>query len=454
MRVLNLLSFNTFSKRVDLFKNDFGNKQSHKLALKYTIELFSSLTVKYHLAVSLYGFFLILIFMSQIFSGVMLSFSLIPECMLIPIVRDEEDLEDLYTDDFFWLHERGVDIIFIFSYLHLFRKLYLASYYMEQEYAWKSGVFSLMIIQLVTFLGLVLCCTHLSDITLKIASNTLHTFFFLKTKVYWWLFTDKNLNTDTTVRLAYGHYIVAFLLFSLATIHSIDMHYDWKPDYMYDGVDNELQWHNEVSTNEIWGFCEMMLFVFLVCLYLYHEPEALSYEIFMWGDVGAITDPKFNQVAPHWYFRPLMSFLLVVPHSFMGVFGLILFFFLLYHQITLSRSSEVDGFSKFSPAAAARLRLYRLHMNGQFEVEYNFFRQMTFFFFFVACMYTTTFLPNGKYYQLLGGNTGMLLSYFYIFFFLTFPGFRNFSFNRRTKRKIITTIRSLDRRFGGKNQFK
>jgi hypothetical protein len=84
-----------------VFKNDFTNRQSHRLALKYTIELFSSLTVKYHLAVSLYGFFLILIFMSQIFSGVMLSFSLIPECMLIPIVRDEEDLEDLYTDDFF-----------------------------------------------------------------------------------------------------------------------------------------------------------------------------------------------------------------------------------------------------------------------------------------------------------------------------------------------------------------
>jgi hypothetical protein len=31
----------------------------------------------------------------------MVSFSLIPEPMLIPMVRDEEDLEDLYTDDFF-----------------------------------------------------------------------------------------------------------------------------------------------------------------------------------------------------------------------------------------------------------------------------------------------------------------------------------------------------------------
>jgi len=31
----------------------------------------------------------------------MLSFSVVPEPMLIPIVRDEEDLEDLYADDMF-----------------------------------------------------------------------------------------------------------------------------------------------------------------------------------------------------------------------------------------------------------------------------------------------------------------------------------------------------------------
>ena len=34
--------------------------------------------------------------------------------MIVPIVRNEEDLEDLYIDDFFWMHERGVDLIFIF----------------------------------------------------------------------------------------------------------------------------------------------------------------------------------------------------------------------------------------------------------------------------------------------------------------------------------------------------
>ncbi len=31
----------------------------------------------------------------------MLAFSLVPEPMIVPLVRDEEDIEDLYTDDFF-----------------------------------------------------------------------------------------------------------------------------------------------------------------------------------------------------------------------------------------------------------------------------------------------------------------------------------------------------------------
>jgi hypothetical protein len=62
--------------------------------------------------------------------------------MLIPIIRDEEDLENLFIDDFFWLHERGVDLIFIFIYFHLLRKMYLNIFYLEQEFAWKSGVFS------------------------------------------------------------------------------------------------------------------------------------------------------------------------------------------------------------------------------------------------------------------------------------------------------------------------
>jgi len=50
---------------------------------------------------SLFGFFIILTVVSQLLSGTMLAFSFIPETMLVAISRDEEDIEDLYTDDFF-----------------------------------------------------------------------------------------------------------------------------------------------------------------------------------------------------------------------------------------------------------------------------------------------------------------------------------------------------------------
>jgi hypothetical protein len=59
------------------------------------------MSVAFHDINSLYGFFILLVVSSQLISGTMLSFSLIPEPMLVPMVRDEEDLEDLYTDDFF-----------------------------------------------------------------------------------------------------------------------------------------------------------------------------------------------------------------------------------------------------------------------------------------------------------------------------------------------------------------
>lgn len=76
---------------------------------------FSTLSVAFHDINSLYGFMVFLVVVSQLLSGTMLSFSLVPESMLIPMVRDEEDLEDLYIDDFFWFHERGVDLVFVFS---------------------------------------------------------------------------------------------------------------------------------------------------------------------------------------------------------------------------------------------------------------------------------------------------------------------------------------------------
>jgi len=65
------------------------------------LKYFSILAVSFHDINSLLGFFTFLTIFANLVSGTMLSFSLIPEPMFVPIVRNEEDLEDLYSDDFF-----------------------------------------------------------------------------------------------------------------------------------------------------------------------------------------------------------------------------------------------------------------------------------------------------------------------------------------------------------------
>jgi len=355
----------------------------------------------------------------------MLALSLLPEPMLIPVVRDEEDLEDLYIDDFFWLHERGVDLIFIFSYTHLFRKLYLNVFEYEHEAAWKSGVFTFLVFQVVVFCGLVLCCTHLSEITLTIAANILHTFFLFYGKAYWWVFTDKQLNCDTLIRLAYAHYLAAFYLAYIALLHGVDMHYDWKNEASYDGIETEMVWWDEALTSELGSTADVLVLIAAVCWYWYPEPEALSYEIFMWGDIGLVPDVRFYGVAPHWYFRPFMAWLIACPHHKTGIFGLIFFFFVLFHQPTLHGVSEQNNYLKRSLLfLRKKLGKSSFYASSYTNQEINLYYQ-TFYGFFIGCaLYTSSFLPYGRFYNRLGGNFGMLGAYMFVFVYLSFYIFR------------------------------
>ena len=140
---------------------------------------------------------------------------------------------------------------------------------LEQEYAWKGGVLLFLLTQFVIFSGLTLCCTHLSDITLTIATNAFHSFCLFVGKLYWLAFPDQTLNVDTVTRLAYLHYITAFLLAYFGTYHGVDMHYDWKPEESFEGVKQELNWYDEAVLNELGQFITMIIVIGIICVYLY-----------------------------------------------------------------------------------------------------------------------------------------------------------------------------------------
>lgn len=404
------------------------NKSYFSLSSTNVLNYFNSLNVAFHDLVSLFGFMVFLIIANQLISGTMLSFSLITEPMLIPLDREEEDVENIYIDDFFWLHERGVDLVFIFVFLHLFRKLYLNVHNLEKDYSWKSGVFAFLIIQLTVFLGLVLCCTHLSDVTLTIAKNAFRTFFLFIGKVEWLVLTDGMLNSDTVIRLAYAHYVVAFFLAFLGLSHGIDMHYDWQANAAYDGLKQELSWNDEVLRNELGKTFDVLVVLWCLCLILYSNTEPLSFEYFMWGDIGMITDVRFYSVAPHWYFRPYMAWLIACPYHYLGIFGLVFFFVVFFFQLNIFGHTDTGSAKKLKTIGLLPILLtsgnYYTIQWERIETETNLQWQLSFALFIIAIAYACSYLPYGRFYHSIGGNFMTLISYLYIFSYLGFTFFR------------------------------
>lgn len=352
-------------------------------------------------SISVLGVMLMLIIFNQLYSGLVCALYTVNESLLLVMSRDEVDMEELYSDDIFNLHERGVDLTFIFLYLHFFRKLYLKSFYLLQISAWKSGSLLFLLIHGVIFFGLVLCCTHLSDITLKIAANILQTVFFKYGKVSYLLFTNHTINTDTLIRMMYLHYILALGMWGVIILHLVDMHYGYRNNVFFKFLHQLLNWFGEVFKFEYLTTFTVLSVLSIVVLGYYVPNESLSFEIFMWGDIGLVTEVRFLGVAPHWYFRSYMGWLLFCPHHYLGIFGLIVLFVGVYYHPNI--------FNWF-------FKVYML-LKTYLNFTKSYFTLVLYSLFILCCLYTASYLPCGKYFTYVQGNVATTVAYLYVYIY-------------------------------------
>jgi len=178
-------------------------------------------------------------------------------------------------------------------YSHLFRKIFTNVITTETESSWKSGVTCFFLFHVTVFFGLVLCSTHLSDVTLRIASNVLCTFTRDWNYLAWFIFTDKSLNIDTMVRMELLHYYLGGVIILVGFNHGVDMHYDWKVDTSYTGLKECISWIDEGVISELGQAFFLMCIVCFISKLNYHSQEPISYEVFTFGDLGIIIDVNF-----------------------------------------------------------------------------------------------------------------------------------------------------------------
>jgi hypothetical protein len=120
-----------------------------------------------------------------------------------------------------------------------------------------------------------------------------------------------------------------------------------------------------------------------------------------------------------------MAWLIACPHHKTGIFGLVFFFFILFHQPTLHGVSEQNSYLKRSLLfLKKKLKKIKFYVSSYTNQEINLYYQ-TFYGFFIGCaLYTSSFLPYGRFYNRLGGNFGMLGAYMFVFIYLSFYVFR------------------------------
>ena len=71
---------------------------------------------------------LLLTILTQLLSGFFLGWYYIPEPGLVIELREEMFNDTRFGAEVFYMHVRGVDVLFVLSYLHIFKKIYLKNY--------------------------------------------------------------------------------------------------------------------------------------------------------------------------------------------------------------------------------------------------------------------------------------------------------------------------------------
>lgn len=363
---------------------------------------FSSMT-------SVLGFVLLLVIMIQLISGFFLSWYYVPEPGLVVELREEMFEESRYGVEIFSMHVRGVDVLFVFSYFHVLKKLNLKNYVTADGEGWLLGGYAFFWFHYVVGLGICLSASHLSDLTLTIAANIFWSLVNNIHKTYYFIFTNKHLNTDEMVRLMVLHYFTPWYYLYLIKFHVMFCHEGWDSDsdkgvyedksvswisWFYDGMVKEFQdsWHLLV-----WGYC----FFFLH----HYDINSAAYFFFERWNISQLDEIRYYGVAPHWYFRPLMGILVVAPTHYEGLMWMGLFFLLL----------------------AAAPVFYNFYNSGHKNIpvlalQDSFIQSVLFAFFLLSLFTTASILPCGRYYyDPEGGYTGnswLKFSYQYIYWYL------------------------------------
>ena len=384
----------------------FVSKQMNSLFLYVNV-----LVLPLSSCTSIFGFVVLVSISLQVLSGFYLAWYYIPEPGLVIELREEMFEETRYGYEVFNMHVRGVDVVMIIMYLHILKKFFLKNYITYDSEGWLIGGYAFFWFHYIVGLGICLSASHLSDLTLTIAANVYWSLLNNTHDTYYFIFTNKHLNTDELIRLTVLHYLSPWYFYYLVQLHTLYCHENWDSDSDKNVYEDRsvmiLSWYYDAFLKEFSDSWQFIYTTFMIFFWHYFDINPVQYFFFERWNISELDEIRFYGVAPHWYFRPYMGLLTIAPTHFEGIMWLVLYFLLL---------SSAPLLFNYYMTNIKDLKILTL--------KDSYIQWIAFLVFMSSLFSSASILPCGRYYYddeaSYVGNTWLKYSYQYIYWYLGF----------------------------------
>nr|ARJ63368.1 cytochrome b [Bemisia tabaci] len=284
-----------------------------------------------------------------------------------------------------YTHINGASFFFIFIYIHIGRGIFYFSF--KKVMVWLSGVFILLFLMMVAFMGYILPWGQMSFWGATVITNLISSIPELGEIVVRWIWGGFSVSNATLNRFFSFHFIFPFLIMFLIFIHLIFLHvYGSNNPLGLVGSYDKIFFYPYFVIKDFLGFFSfLVVFLFLICF----SPLILvDSENFIMAN--SLVTPLHIQ--PEWYYLFSYAILRSIPNKLGGVVAL--FVSILILAVFVVCKSKFNSLTYY-PIVDFIFYLFGsvimlLMWIGANQVEYPFYmlgQMLSFFFFFFFYIY-------------------------------------------------------------------
>lgn len=322
------------------------------------------------------------------------------------------------------IHSEFGNLVFFMLYIHIIIKLWVLAYQAEVEHTWLSGIIIFFFSYIAGITGAIMPCSILSEVTATVIGYAINSLAFIKFDFLETLMIPGlGLTDETAVRVFVVHAVFPCLALLVATDHLNNLHSTEYTDD--DEMETLFLYRLEYWHEFIWlefGFWFELLLVFFLIRFLgdffNFSSMVISYSLSNFEYWPLTEEIDFVLAIPHWYLRPLMGSLVLIPHHYLGFFYIVFFFILL-----ALFPWTADSTNLFFPETNSDFLPLRLSNDLNLGLFYFFSLLILIF------VFTTLIVPTGRYFVSAGSSEFLVFAYWFIFsFFIIFVRFSLYIF--------------------------